>query len=179
MKHLVRTIAMVVLLSPMALSAQFEKFEKSDKIGSVTINKGMMGIVASMSADDKNKEAREFIELAKSINEIKVFISEDAKASADMTTTAKRYIKKSSLESLMKVKEGNSRIDFYIKNGKNDNYVSELLMLVSGMDKKGKGTGFETVLVTMQGTIDLTKVGSLVNKMNLPKDLKKASKKSK
>jgi len=82
MKHLVRTIAMVVLLSPMALSAQFEKFEKSDKIGSVTINKGMMGIVASMSADDKNKEAREFIELAKSINEIKVFISEDAKASA-------------------------------------------------------------------------------------------------
>jgi len=96
-----------------------------------------------------------------------------------MTTTAKRYIKKSSLESLMKVKEGNSRIDFYIKNGKNDNYVSELLMLVSGMDKKGKGTGFETVLVTMQGTIDLTKVGSLVNKMNLPKDLKKASKKSK
>ncbi len=156
----------------------FEKFENSDKIGSVTINKAMMGIVASMSADEKNKEAQDFIELAKSIDNINVFVSEDAGASAEMNATAKKYIKKASLESLMKVKDDDSHVDFYVKSGKDDDHVSELLMMVTGMDEKAKGSNIETVLVTMTGDIDLTKVGSLVNKMNLPKDLKKANKKS-
>lgn len=180
MKHISKIFVTVFLILPLLGFSQkaFEKFENSDKIGSVTINKAMMGIVASMSADEKNQEARDFIELAKSIDNIKVFVSEDAGASAEMSTTAKQYIKRASLESLMKVKDDDSHVDFYVKSGKDDDHVSELLMLVSGMDKKAKTGSFETVLVTMTGDIDLTKVGSLVNKMNLPKDLEKAGKKS-
>ncbi|MFZ9005003.1 MAG: DUF4252 domain-containing protein, partial [Robiginitalea sp.] len=36
----------------------------------------------------------------------------------------------------------------------------------------------ETVLLTLTGDIDLTKIGSLTRKMNLPEDLEKAEKKS-
>lgn len=181
MKHIVKILIAALLTMPLNGFSQkaFDKFENSDNIGSVTINKGMMGIVASMSADGKNKEAQDFIDLAKSIDNIRVFISENPSASAEMTTTAKSYIKKSSLESLMKVREGDSHVDFYVKSGKDNDHVSELLMMVSGMDEKTKGANIETVLVTMTGDIDLTKVGALVKKMNLPKELEKASKNGK
>lgn len=179
MKHIIKIFAVTLFMLPFLGVAQtaFDKFENSDKIGSVTIDKGMMGIVASMSADEKDKEAQEFIALAKSIDNIKVFVSEDASASAEMKSTAKQYVKNASMESLMKVRDEDSNVDFYVKSGKDDDHVSELLMVVTGMDKTTKGVNLETVLVTMTGDIDLTKVGSLVNKMNLPKDLEKAEKK--
>lgn len=178
MKNIVKIIVVTLCLLPSLALAQsvFDKLENSENIGTVTINKGMLGIVANMSADDKDKEAQEFIELAKSINSIKVFVSEDESASKEMSMTAKKYVKSSKLESLMKVKDDDTQVDFYVKDGKDNDHVSEMVMLVTGMDEK-KGPNFETVLVTMTGDIDMTKIGSLVNKMNLPKDLKKAEKK--
>ena len=155
----------------------FDKYQDSENVGSVVINKGLLGIVASMSADDQDKETQEFIELAKSIDNIKVFVSEDASASADMALTMKKYVKTARLEEMMRVKDGDTNVRFYIKNGRNSNRVTELLMFVTGIDEKAKGENgphFETVLLTMTGDIDLSKIGALTNKMNLPKELKKA-----
>jgi hypothetical protein len=179
MKNSIKVFLLSLCLLPVLATGQsaFDTLGESEKIGTVTINKGMLGIVASMSADDNDKEAQEFVELAKSINEIKVFVSEDANASKKMKSTAKGYIKSSKMESLMKVKDDDSQVDFYVMEGKDSDHVSEMVMLVTGMDKKTEGANFETVLVTMTGDIDLTKIGSLVNKMNLPKDLEKAEKK--
>jgi hypothetical protein len=179
MKKIVKSLLVIICLIPSLAIAQsaFDVLEDSEKIGTVTINKGMLGIVASMSADDADKETQEFVELAKSIKEIKVFVSEDNSASKMMKSTAKGYIKSSKMESLMKVKDDDSQVDFYVMEGKDSDHVSEMVMLVTGMDKKTDGANFETVLVTMTGDIDLTKIGSLVNKMNLPKDLEKAEKK--
>jgi hypothetical protein len=53
-------------------------------------------------------------------------------------------------------------------------------MLVSGMknvDIEVNGRKFETVLLSLTGDIDLSKIGSLTRKMNLPDELKKAGKK--
>lgn len=77
----------------------------------------------------------------------------------------------------MKVKDDGSEVNFYVMEGKDSDHVSEMVMLVTDMEKRSGNANFETVLVTMTGDIDLTKIGSLVNKMNLPKDLKKAEKK--
>ena len=179
MKNILKLLLVLLTLSPGMGMGQsiFDQLEESDKIGTVTINKGMLGIVASISADEADDETKDFIELAKSIREIKVFVSEDDSASQLMKSTAKGYIKKSRLESLMKVKDDDTNVDFYVREGKDDDHVKEMVMLVSGMEDKGKGPNFETVLVTMTGDIDLSKIGSLVNKMNLPKDLEKAERK--
>ena len=179
MKKIIQTTILALVLLPLTSKAQsaFDKLEDSEKIGTVTISKGMMGIVASMSSDDVDEEAREFFDLAKSIDEIKVFISEDNDASKLMKSTAKGYIKKSKMESLMKVKDNGSEVNFYVMEGKDSDHVSEMVMLVTGMEDKSGKADFETVLLTMTGDIDLTKIGSLVNKMNLPKELEKAEKK--
>ncbi|MCL6265594.1 DUF4252 domain-containing protein [Flagellimonas myxillae] len=171
------SIILITLLLPFLGASQsiFDKFEDSDRIGSVTINKGMLGIAATMMAHDEDEDTQEFIEMAKSINNIKIFMSEDEDASADMAATMKRYVRSSKLEELMKVKDGDTHVRFYIRNGKDADHVAELLMFVTGIEEKGQkhGRHFETVLLTMTGDIDLNKVGSLTKKMKLHKGLHK------
>lgn len=174
--------AIAVLLPAFGISQSiFDKFEDSDKIGTVIINNQMLKLVATMAAaGEPDEEAQEFMDLAKSVKGIKVFVSEDKGASEEMASTVKQYVRKASLEEMMRIKDEDTNVRFYVKNGKKDTHVEELVMLVSGIDgkhKKHKGPDFETVLLTMTGDIDLEKVGMLTKKMNLPQELEKASEK--
>ena len=177
MKNIIKTLLVLACMLPMMATGQsaFDQLEDSEKIGTVTISKGMLGIVANMSIDDADEETQEFIDLAKSIREIKVFVSDDKVASQKIKTTAKGYVKSSKMESLMKVKDNDSEVNFYVIEGKDSDHVSEMVMLVTDMETRSGRADFETVLVTMTGDIDLTKIGALVNKMNLPKELKEVN----
>ncbi|TAI49140.1 DUF4252 domain-containing protein [Flagellimonas allohymeniacidonis] len=173
------SIGLFLMLLPLIGFSQsiFDKFEESERIGSMTISKGMLHIVADMMEEKGDKESEEFVEIAKSIDGIKIFVSEDEGAAADMAATMKQYVKSSKLEELMKIKDGDTNLKFYVKSGKDEDHVSELLMFVTGLeDEKEESYGIETVLLTMSGDIDLTKVGSLTRKMNLPKELDKVEK---
>ncbi len=157
----------------------FDKFENSDRIGVVTISKGMLNIFVNMMENDSDPESREFVQMAKNIDGIKIFLSEDNGAAADMAVTMEQYVKSSRLEELMKVKDGDTSLKFYIKQGKDDDHVEELLMFATGIDeaKDNPEYHFETVLLTMTGNIDLTKVGALTNKMKLHNGLNKIQEK--
>lgn len=176
------SIVLVLAIIPFFGFSQsiFDKYEEMDNVGSVTVNKGMIrlaGNIAAMSGDDQ--EAQDFKDIANGLDEIKIFITEDKGISADMNATVKKYLKSSSLEELMRVKDKGANIKFYIKNGKDENHVSELLMFVSGINNDDigiHGRKFESVLVSLTGNIDLNKIGSLTEKMNLPKELNKVGK---
>ncbi|WP_350285483.1 DUF4252 domain-containing protein [uncultured Croceitalea sp.] len=172
------TVVLTLLLVPLFGMSQsiFDKFQNADNIAAISINKGMLSWVADMADEDQDQDTKDFISLAKSIDGIKIFVSEDTKASADMAATMKKHVKQSGLEQLMRVKDGDTNVKFYIKSGRNANKVKELVMFVTGIDNEETSMHpkFETVLLTMTGDIDLDKVGSLTNKMNLPKELKKA-----
>ncbi|MGW9686617.1 DUF4252 domain-containing protein [Flagellimonas sp. 2504JD1-5] len=178
MKKVIIIILMAVLPYMGVSQSIFDKFEDSDRIGTVTISNGMLKMVSKMMEHDKDEETKEFVELARSIKNIKIFMSEDEGASADMTATMKQYVRSTRLEELMKVKDGDTNVGFYIKQGKNEDRVEELLMFVTGIDDKHGGGhhNFETVLLTMTGDIDLAKVGSLTRKMKLHKGLEKLDK---
>jgi len=154
----------------------FDKFEDMDHVAAITINKGLINLVSSVNIEG-DEDAKEFMQLAKGLNGIKVFVTENKKASADMTATVKKYLRSSSLEELMRVKDKDVNVKFYVQEGKDDNHVKELLMFVSGFENADldiNGRKLETVLVTMTGNIDLRKIGALTNKMNLPKELNNA-----
>ncbi|WP_281540438.1 DUF4252 domain-containing protein [Maribacter aestuarii] len=155
----------------------FDKYEDMDNVGSVIVNKGMIDLFSKVGALSDDKEAQEFMEVAKGLQGVKVFITEDKQVAADMSGTVQKYLKSSKLEELMRVKDKDVNVKFYIKNGKKKDHVSELLMFVSGMnnlDVDVNGRKFETVLVSLTGDIDLNKIGSITDKMDLPKDLNKA-----
>jgi len=173
MKKIIILTALAFLPFGLWAQSEFDKFADSDDIGAVTINKNLLGMVANMSSHSDDKDTKDFIEMAENIDEIKVFMTNKKSASETMAQTVKKYLKKTDMDLLMQVKEEGNRVDFYVKSTKNDEIVSELLMFVKGIDRN---SDFESVLVTMTGEIELDKLGALVNKMNLPKDLKKAKK---
>ncbi len=175
-------IIAILALLPAGLLAQsiFDKFEDLDEVSSVVVNKNMFNLLVKMDVDTDDPEAKEFMEIAKSLSGLKVFITEDEKVSADMKATVDKYLKSASLEELMRVKDKDANVKFYIKTGKDENHVSELLMLVTGiknMDVEVDDRKIETVLLTLTGDIDLTKIGSLTKKMDLPEELNNAGKK--
>lgn len=155
----------------------FDKYEDMDKVGAVIINKGLINLLSSIDMDEADKEARKFMEVAQGIDGIKVFMTEDKTVSEDMRSTVSKYLKSASLEEMMRVKDKDTQVKFYVRNGKKDSHVRELLMFVSGVQEKNidvHGRKFESVLVSMTGDIDLNKIGALTNKMGLPEELEKA-----
>jgi len=175
------TLVLAIAILPLITYSQsmFDKYEDMEDVGVVVVNKAMINLVGQLGELSDDADAKEFMEAAQGISGIKVFITEDKGISTEMATTVKKYLKSSSLEELMRVKDKDVNVKFYIKNGKKKDHVTELLMFVSGMknmDVDVNGRKFETVLVSMTGDIDLNKIGSITNKMNLPNDLKKVEK---
>jgi hypothetical protein len=172
-------IIAALLVTPLMGSAQsiFDKYEDMDEVSSVIVNKNMFELLMKMDVDVDDPEAKEFMDIAKSLSGVKVFVTEDKTISADMKATVDSYLKSSSLSELMRVKDKDANVKFYIREGKDSDHVSELLMFVTGIkNTEMNDRKIETVLLTLTGDIDLTKIGSLTKKMNLPEELNKAEK---
>lgn len=165
----------------------FDKFEDQDGVMSVVVNQKMFKMLATMGLDVDDAEAQNYIEMAKKITGLKVFTTGNEKISADMLATVNSYLKSSKLEELMRIKDGDQTVNFYVKEGKDENHVKELLMFVNGLKEftsgkdiniNGKKREIETVLLSLTGDIDLREISKLTSQMNMPggEQLKKAGK---
>lgn len=173
-------IVLVAVLPLVGFSqSMFDKFEDLDNVSAVVVNESMFKLLSKINVEVDDKEAQDFMDIAQNLKNLKVFITEDKKISTDMQITMEKYLKSSSLQELMRVKDKDANVKFYIKSGKDEDHVSELLMFVTGI-KNGNveinDRKFETVLLSLTGDIDLNKIGSLTQKMNLPSELNKAGK---
>ncbi|SFC48919.1 protein of unknown function [Flagellimonas taeanensis] len=169
----------VMALLPLAGFSQslFDKFEDMDEVTSVVVNKSMFNLLAKIDVEVNDPEARDFMDIASSLKSLKVFTTDNKSIGSDMTAAVNSYLSSSKMEELMRVKDKDANVRFYIKQGRDDDHVSELLMLVTDLDKvKTNGRNVETVLLSLTGDIDLNKINSLTKKMNLPEELNKAGK---
>lgn len=175
MKKIFLTFATAAFFMVAHAQTSFDKFEEMDNVTSVIVNKNMFKMLSSMSGMADDQEAKNFMELAKTLENLRVFTTIDKKASADMLSSFNTYLKNSKLEELMRVKDGGNNVKFYVKPGKTENLVSELLMFVESKDSTGKQ---QTVLMSLTGLIDLNKISALTEKMNIPggEQLKKGNK---
>lgn len=176
MKRIV--IILVIAVLPLVGFGQsaFDKFEDLDNVKTVVVNKKAFELFGRIETNDP--EAREFMELTKSLTGLKVFATENVKVATEMKATVDKYLASSSLEELMRVKDKNTNVKFYIRPGKDDDHVSELLMFINGIkDVDINGSKIETVLLTLKGDIDLNKISTLTKRMDLPSELNKAGQK--
>jgi hypothetical protein len=179
MKKIILIIAMAIL--PMISQAQsyFDSLEDQDDITSVIVNANMFNLMSKIDVSTDDPEAKEYLDLIKDITSLKVFVSKEGASTAKMQNMLGQYLKKSNLQELMRIKDGDNNVKFYIKEGSNPNRVSELLMFVQGAELKLEGKKAETVLLTLTGDFDLNKVSKLTKEMNIPggEHLKKVKKK--
>lgn len=180
MKRIV-IIALIAALPLMSFSQSvFEKFEDMDDVTTVVVNQNMFKLLSKMEVDVDDPETRDYIAIAKSLKSLKVFATESKSIGTEMKSVVDSYLRSASLQELMRVKDKDANVKFYIKQGRDEDHVSELLMFVSGIKEvETNGRKVETVLLSLTGDIDLNKINSLTKKMNLPggEQLRKAGKK--
>lgn len=189
MKKSIVVFALAILLMPITAMAQndiFDKYNDNDNVTYASIKPKMFQMLAKINVDTDDKEAQEFMDMVKSITSFKTLATDDKVIAADLSKWVKS--RANSLEELMEMKDNGVVVKFYVKEGKNEDHVAELLMFINGLDAvtkdldvsvNGKKRGMESVLVSFKGDIDLNQISKLINAFDLPggKELDKKNKK--
>lgn len=164
MKRKIVYIIMALLILPFTSAAQdiFSKYDGNPDVTYVSIKPKMFQILAKMDINTDDPGAQEYIEMVKSITSLKTIITGEETISADITSWVTS--KSIDLEELMEVKDDGTVVTLYIREGKEEGYVEELLILVKGLKTKmsgsdvkmnGKERKVETIVVSLTGNIDL------------------------
>lgn len=160
-------ILVAFLITPMLVSAQgmFDSYEDEKDVTSVVVTKNMFKLLGKIKVETDDAEVQEYMEMVNSLENIKVFITENESVGARMKADVQKYVASSkNLEELMRVKDDGKNVKFYSKQGKDENHVSELLMFLDGeMDGK-EGT----VVMSITGDIDLKQISKLTKELNVP-----------
>ena len=164
MKKLI-ILALVILLPTVTQSQNlFDKFDGQDQVNTIIVNKKMFDLMSKVKMDAKDKEAQQYVNLIKKLDNLKVLVTSNGKIASDMRNTVDKYLKNTNLDELMRVSEGGKNVKIYVKSGSNDTKVQELLMFIEGGNTKGN----ETILMSLTGDFDLNEISTLTNKMNIP-----------
>lgn len=188
MKKSILIAIVALLMLPLSGMAQnvFDKYSDNENVTFVSIKPKMFQMLAKMDINTDDPEAQEYINMVNSITSFKTMATDNKTISTDIANWVKS--RSASLEELMVVKDDGVNMIFYVKQGKDADHVSELLMFINGLDAvtkdsnieiNGKKRTLETVVISLTGDIDLNQISKLANKMDLPggKELEKKSKK--
>ena len=177
MKKYILILLVAVLPASGFAQSLFDKFEDRDEVTAVIVSKGMFNLISKIDPGVDDPEAKEFMDIAKSLTGLKVFTTDDPKIGSEMSVSVNKYLKTSRLSELMRIKDKDANVKFYIKEGKDSDHVSELLMFVTELKNvEADGRKFETVLLSLTGDIDLNKINTITKRMNLPDELNEAGK---
>ncbi len=151
--------------------SQFDKFEDIEGVTSVVVTQKAFSLMSKIGSESDD----EYLNMIKNIESLRVFATESLEVAVQMEAAVKSYLKTANLEELMTVKDGDSNVAIYVKEGKSEDFVKELFMFVKDSEKTSK----ESVIISLTGEIDLNQVAKLTQKMDLPggEHLEKANKK--
>lgn len=160
-------ILIAIAITPVLVSAQntFDVFENEREVSSVVVTKNMFKLLSQLDLESNDPEAKEYLELVNNLDNIKIYSTENKEVAERMDAAVATYLSESpKLSELMRVKDDGKNIKFYSKEGKSDNFVSELLMHLTGnIDGKDR-----TMIMSITGKIDLKKISKLTSDLNIP-----------
>lgn len=176
MNKIILTFAFALLPIFFFGQSAFDKFDGREEVTSVIVNKKMFQMMGNVKMDSKDKEAQQYLNLVKKLDNLKVFTTESNKTTVEMKAAVEKYIKTAVLEELMRINDGGKSIKILVRSGAKDNQIKELLMFI-----EGSGKNQETVLMSLTGDFDLDEISVLTDKMKIPGGdiLKKATKNKK
>jgi len=172
-------ILLAIMIAPMVSFGQnfFDKYESMKGVTSGVIGQKMFQMIATIDVDLDDPEAQGFLNMVKKIESVKVLSTGDKSISSSLAADTEKYIGSSKLEELMRFKDGNQTVKFYVKEGRDENHVKELLMYINGLKEltkdanieiNGEKRDVETIVVSIIGDVDLREISKITSKMNVP-----------
>lgn len=170
-------LLLAIFILPASVMAQtiFEKYSENPNVTYVNIKPKMFKMLAKLDISTDDPESQAYLNMVNSITSFKTIITDDKAIATDISGWMKS--KKGGLEELMEVKDDGSEVKFYVKEGRDEDHVKELLIFVNGIGEytkdanievNGKKREIETVIALLTGDIDLNEISKLTSKMNIP-----------
>jgi hypothetical protein len=155
-----------LLLMPLFANAQsvmdklFDKYSGTEGITSVYISKYMFDMFRNDQSVPKTEE-ESMNQVISKLNGIKILVTDDDPATpipVNLYQEIMKVLPTSAYKEIMVVKENDQDIKFFVKEEKGR--VAELLMVIGGKTK-------ESVLISIQGDIDMKNISKLAKGMNI------------
>ena len=164
MKKTILLIALAITSTITYGQSTFDKLEDMDGVMSVVISKNAFKILSKFNFESENdgNKMTEVFKMTENLNEFKTFSTKIPEIATQMENMVKKAVRAQKLTELMRLKEDNSKVWIYVKTTSNKDLVSEVLMLVKGIDKQTNGMS-EALIVSLRGIIDINKMSTLVD----------------
>lgn len=160
----------------------FDHFENTPDVTYISIGPKIFQLLGQMTF--LGKDDLESDEILKIINNIKCFevlITAEEKIQNELPEWVWKEVEINELENIMTISESDTELFFYAKLSKIGNKIEKLLMYSKGISKslpeaKIKGQAIESLVLMVEGDLDLNQITKLAVKMDLPgrDQLKKA-----
>jgi hypothetical protein len=175
---LMKTTFLFLLIAPMLMAQSiFDTYQTNDQVTYVSISPQMFSMLAKLNINVEDPASQEFIELVTQIKTFKLLRTDDPSISTTFSDWTQAYVIKNKLVELMQVREDETTVYFYALQSDHDHIVDELVMLVQEEGEFSERLEGEpqTVVLLIQGSIDLYRIASLTQKLDLPagEELKK------
>ncbi|MBZ0243790.1 MAG: DUF4252 domain-containing protein [Bacteroidales bacterium] len=166
MKKIQILIAIVFLVPVMGFSQTssidklYEKYAGSDYFTSINISSEMFKLVAGLSQNLEDEDAKEINDMVNQINGMKILIFEDSlrKSKINFMDELNKSVNFKDFAELMSVREKSGTVRFLTKKGDKGD-ISEMLMIAED--------GGEVVVMSFTGKIQLETIGKMAKTMNM------------
>ena len=153
----------------MMAQSVFETYKSNERVNYVSISPQMFSMLAKLNIDNKDPESKEFLELVSQINTFKLLRTDEPIISDDFSDWTQEYVKTNQLFELMQVREDQTTVYFFATLSEKENIVNQLVMLAQeDNDNAALDYRNQTVLLYIDGKIDLVRIASLVQKLDIP-----------
>lgn len=161
MRTLLTTLVGILFLLAQAQAQQttaiekfYQKYESNEAFTVVYISQHMFSLFADLEVEDK--EDQMVLEVLQDLQGLHILVTEENPER--YYQEAIKLVKDPAYEVLMKLREEETRLQFFVK--KNGKTIDELLLLVQEDDD-------EFVLISITGVIDLKKIAALAGAMEI------------
>jgi hypothetical protein len=124
----------------------------------------MFRLMSKLDLGSEDEDVKSYLELVENLEDIKVYTTENIDYGNQLQADFNILKSKNNLEELMRIKDDGKNVNFYIKPGKTDDYVSQLLMFMNSSE----ASDTQSVLMIINGNIDLKNISKLTSQMNIP-----------
>ncbi len=172
------TIILLLTIIPMLTFAQssFDKYEDMDDVSTVVVTKYAFRLLGKVAGN--SPEVQEYKNMVMGLENLTVYSTENDAIALMMKKDVKSFLKKSKMSELLRVKDKDANVTIYVKEGKDEDHVSELFMFINSFKNINiDGRSPKAIVLSITGDIDLNKISELTTKMNIPggEHLKKAT----
>ena len=164
-----KTFLFLMIAPLMMAQSVFDTYKSNERVTYASISPQMFSMLAKLNIDDTDPEAKEFLELISQINTFKLLRTDEPTISNNFSDWTQEYAKTNQLTELMQVREDQTTVYFYAALSEKENIVDQLVMLAqednynAALDDRN-----QTVLLYIEGKIDLARIASLVQKLDIP-----------